>query len=93
MILQLQQIFPPARDQSGRSRWVHEVEDETDRDQQIAEHYAKPILAKKSALVISPTHKVAELLILAIRETVKAWTHHRARIRSDIAQTASYDGR
>lgn len=51
--------------------WVHELDNDV-RDQQLAGDYADAIVAEKSALVVSPTHKEADHLTQAIRDTLRS---------------------
>jgi conjugative relaxase-like TrwC/TraI family protein len=63
---QLQQGF----DRLDRLGWVHELDNDI-RDRRIANDYANTVMAEESALVVSPTHREAEHLCAAIRETLR----------------------
>jgi conjugative relaxase-like TrwC/TraI family protein len=65
-------------DQLDKLGWVHELDDEV-RDRRIASDYADAVMAGKSALVVSPTHREAEHLRDAIRATLR----ERGKITGD----------
>lgn len=65
-------------DQLDRLGWVHELDDDV-RDSKIARDYADTLVAGKSALVVSPTHREAEHL----REAIKTTLRDRGMITGD----------
>jgi hypothetical protein len=62
--------IPDGFDQLDRLGWVHEL-DSNVRNQKIAADYADAVSSGRSALVVSPTHREADQLTLAIRETLR----------------------
>ena len=68
-------------DRLDRLGWVYEQEDSSVRDAQLASDYADSVDKKRSALVVSPTHREAAHLTRHIREELRGRDHIKGKER------------